>query len=86
MPDVGQDQVFRPQIAGEAGVQAEFIVSRERASGEQLRSAVFRDPATLADLTFVDALNPDVGIRIMHAGEGTLWTDLKNLAPTVPVK
>lgn len=74
------------QIAGEAGVQAEFIVSRERASGEQLRSAVFRDPATLADLTFVDALNPDVGIRIMHAGEGTLWTDLKNLAPTVPVK
>ncbi|NLF22101.1 MAG: hypothetical protein GX590_02985 [Lentisphaerae bacterium] len=74
------------QVAGEAEVQAEFVVSRERASGEQLRSAVFRDPATLADLTFVDTLNPDVGIRIMHAGEGTLWTDLKNLAPTVPVK
>ena len=52
----------------------------------QLRAAVFKNPSTLAELTFVTSLNPNLGIRILHAGEGTLWTDLKNLAPSVPVK
>ena len=74
------------QIQGEAKVKSEFIVTNEKALGDQLRAAVFKNPATLADLTFVDKLNPALGIRILHAGEGTLWTDLKTLAPTVPVK
>ncbi|HNX33744.1 MAG TPA: SPFH domain-containing protein [Kiritimatiellia bacterium] len=73
------------QVQGEAKAKAEFVVANEKARGEQLRAAVFKDPATLADLTFADKLNPSIGIRIIHAGEGTLWTDLKNLAPTVPV-
>ena len=74
------------QVQGEAKVKSEFVVANEKARGEQLRAAVFQNPATLADLTFADKLNPSVGIRIIHAGEGTLWTDLKNLAPTLPVK
>jgi hypothetical protein len=74
------------QVQGEAKAQSEFLVQNEKALGEKLRAAVFQNPATLADLTFADKLNPAVGIRIIHAGEGTLWTDLKNLAPTVPVK
>jgi hypothetical protein len=74
------------QVQGEAKVRSEFAVANERALGEKLRAAVFKNPATLAELTFADKLNPGVGIRIIHAGEGTLWTDLKNLAPTLPVK
>jgi len=74
------------QAQGEAKVKSEFMVANEKACGEQLRSAVFKNPATLAELTFVDTLNPELGIRIIHAGEGTLWTDLENLAPTLPVK
>ena len=74
------------QVQGEAKVKAEFLVSNEKALGDQLRSGVFKNPATLAELTFVEKLNPSLGIRIIHAGEGTLWTDLKNLAPTLPVK
>jgi len=74
------------QVQGEAKVKAEFVVSNEKALGEKLRAGVFKDTATLADLIFADKLNPGVGIRILHAGDGTLWTDLKNLSPTVPVK
>ncbi|MDR2850016.1 MAG: hypothetical protein LBW77_05695 [Verrucomicrobiota bacterium] len=73
------------QVEGEAKVKAEFVVANEKALGEKLRAGVFKDPATLAELTFVDQLNPDAGIRILHAGEGTLWTDLKSLSPAVPV-
>ena len=74
------------QVQGEAKVKSEFMVANEKACGELLRSAAFKNPATLAELTFVDKLNPELGIRVIHAGEGTLWTDLKNLAPTLPVK
>ena len=74
------------QVKGEAEIQAAFRLDNERAAGEKLRGAVFQDPASLADLTFVDKLNPAVGIRILHAGEGTLWTDLDKLAPSLPVK
>lgn len=74
------------QVQGEANVRAEFVVANERALGEKMRVAVFKESSTLADLTFVDSLNPELGIRILHAGPGTLWTDMKGLAPTVPVR
>lgn len=74
------------QVQGEAKVKSEFLVANEKARGDQLRAAVFKNPSTLAELTFVTSLNPTLGIRILHSGEGTLWTDLKNLTPTVPVK
>lgn len=74
------------QVQGEAKVQAGFVVDNERALGEKLRVAVFKDSSTLADLTFVDNLNEGLSIKILHAGPGTLWTDMKGLTPTVPVK
>jgi len=74
------------QVQGEAKVKAEYTVANEKALGEQMRAGVFKNSATLAELTFVEALNPEAGIRIIHAGEGTLWTDLKTLAPALPVK
>jgi len=74
------------KVSGEAKVQAEFVVANEMALGRKMLASVFSDPSTLAELKFVEELNPKVGIRIIHAGEGTLWTDLKNLAPTLPVK
>lgn len=74
------------QVQGEARVQADFVVANERARGDKLRVAVFKEPSSLADLTFVDNLNPGLNIRILHSGPGTLWTDMKGLTPTVPVK
>ncbi len=74
------------QVQGEAKVQAGFVVDNERALGDKLRVAVFKDSSTLADLTFVDNLNEGLSIKILHAGPGTLWTDMKGLTPTVPVK
>lgn len=65
------------QVKGEAAVRAEFLVANEEALGEQRRAAVFADPATLADLAFADALPEKLSVRVLHAGEGTLWTDLK---------
>lgn len=73
------------QLQGETKVKAEFMVANEKAKGEQLRAAVFKDPAALADLVLTDKLNSEIGIKIIHAGPGTLWTDLKTFAPALPV-
>jgi hypothetical protein len=72
------------ETRGEAEVKAKFVVENEEALGIKRRAAAFKDPSLWADLTFADALNPDVKIRVIHAGEGTLWTDLKGASLAVP--
>ncbi len=69
---------------GEAEANAKFLVQNEEALGVKRRAAVFKSSATLADLEFVKNLNPGVSIRVLHAGEGTLWTDLKGASIAVP--
>ncbi len=69
---------------GEAEAKSKFLVDNEEALGVKRRAAVFKTPGTLADLEFVKSLNPEVSIRVLHAGEGTLWTDLKGASIAVP--
>jgi len=72
------------RIGGEADAKAKFLVENEKALGVKRRAEVFKTPATLADLQFVDSLGPDLSIRVLHAGEGTLWTDLKGSSLALP--
>ena len=69
---------------GEAEARAKFLVDNEEALGVKRRAAVFKTPGTLADMEFVKNLNPDVSIRVLHAGEGTLWTDMKGASIAIP--
>ena len=69
---------------GEAEAKAKFLVENEKALGAKRRAEVFATPSSLADLQFVESLSPDVSIRVLHSGEGTLWTDLKGASIAVP--
>ena len=69
---------------GEAEANAKFLVENEEALGAKRRAAAFKTPGTLADLEFAKNLNPEVSIRVLHSGEGTLWTDLKGAAISMP--
>jgi len=62
---------------GKAGADKIAMVEGEKAKGFQLKATALGDPQayTLAELA--KSLNPDVRINILHAGEGTLWTDLE---------
>ncbi len=77
-------EIVRTQ--GEAEAKAKFLVENERAIGAKRKADVFSSPSSLADLQFVESLSPDVSIRVLHSGEGTLWTDLKNPSIAVPRK
>ena len=74
------------ETRGSAEVKAKFLVENEEALGIKRRASAFKDPSLWADLTFADALNPAVNIRVIHSGEGTLWTDLKGASLAVPAK
>jgi hypothetical protein len=34
---------------------------------------------------FAEGLPEDIQLQLFYAGEGTLWTDLKGVMPTVPL-
>ena len=72
------------ETRGSAEVKAKFLVENEEALGIKRRASAFKDPSLWADLVFADSLNPAVNIRVIHAGEGTLWTDLKGASLAVP--
>ena len=72
------------ETRGAAEVKAKFAVENEEALGVKRRAGAFRDSALWADLVFADSLSSNVDIKVLHAGDGTLWTDLKGAAITVP--
>ena len=72
------------QLRGETAAKAKFLVDNEKAKGEIMKARAVGDGEVLARLIMVNALNPRVRTSIIHAGEGTLWTDLKGAAVSVP--
>lgn len=65
------------RVLGEAKASALQKVEGEKASGLQMKAAVFKDPAAYAQWRFAETLNPEMTLNIIHSGEGTLWTDLE---------
>lgn len=65
------------RVLGQAKATALEKVEGEKANGLQLKTAAFGDPQAYARWMFADTLNPRMKLNIIHAGEGTLWTDLE---------
>lgn len=65
------------RVLGQAEASALQKVDGEKANGLQLKTAAFGDPQAYARWVFADTLNPAMKLNIIHAGNGTLWTDLE---------
>ena len=64
---------------GQADADAIRLVGEEKAKGFGMKVLAFgRDGGEYALYEFALQLNPNLKINLLHAGEGTLWTDLKN--------
>ncbi len=63
---------------GKAEADAVRMVEGEQAKGIWLKTAVFKDPVAYTLFEFANTLNDTVKVNILHAGDGTMWTDLKN--------
>ncbi len=90
---VAQLQLKRAEITAatrkvleESKVQAEFMVNNESAKGELLKAKALGNADLMSKLHMVEKLGNNVETRIIYAGEGTLWTDLKNPSLAIPAK
>lgn len=63
---------------GKASADVTRLVEGEKARGFQLKVKAFGDPMAYNLWTFAQDLNPNVAVNILHAGQGTLWTDLED--------
>ena len=71
------------KLLEESKVQAKFMVDNETAKGELLKAQALGNPALMSKLHMVDQLPQKVETKVIYAGNGTLWTDLKNPAIAV---
>ncbi|MDR1612474.1 MAG: hypothetical protein LBT97_06775 [Planctomycetota bacterium] len=63
---------------GKAEADALRLVEAERARGFGMKVEAFgADSEEYALYEFADRLNPELRINLIHAGDGTLWTDLQ---------
>ena len=76
--DTATVRAGRTIALGEANAESMRMVEAERGKGFGMKVAAFGSDGDYALYEFASKLNPDITITLMHAGEGTLWTDLKN--------
>jgi hypothetical protein len=61
---------------GRAETEKIRLVEGEKAKGFQLKVNAFGDPMAFNLWTLAENLNSRLVVNILHAGDGTLWTDL----------
>lgn len=70
----------RVRLLGTAKADAYQKVEGARADGLGLKARAMGDPEAYTLWEFASALPKKLKLNIVHAGDGTLWTDLKSAA------
>ncbi|KOR33196.1 hypothetical protein TI05_02560 [Achromatium sp. WMS3] len=65
------------RILGQAQANVVQLVEGEKAAGLTLKSMALGDPQAYTLWEFATSLNNDVTVNIIHAGDGTMWTDMQ---------
>jgi regulator of protease activity HflC (stomatin/prohibitin superfamily) len=73
-------------VLGEARAQAEKMTQEAQAQKFQLAVEAFGSGQAFTKWQFAEGIPEDLDLNLFYAGEGTLWTDLKNIQPTLPVR
>lgn len=75
----------RTIVLGEAKAKAEQLQQEARSQKFELAVEAFRTPEAYNRWQFAEGLPESIDLRLFYAGEGTLWTDLKSIVPTLPI-
>ncbi|MGA0334496.1 MAG: SPFH domain-containing protein, partial [Kiritimatiellia bacterium] len=67
----------RVRLLGTAKAEAYQRVEGEKADGLRLKARAMGDPEAYTLWEFATRLSKDLRLNILHAGDGTLWTDLE---------
>lgn len=73
-------------LIGEADAKAEQMQQEATAEKFGLAVEAFGSGSAYTKWAFAENLPEDIDLKLLYAGEGTLWTDLKGITPTLPVR
>lgn len=79
--DAQKDVMLGRAESGAKQMAAEAIADKFR-----LAVKAFGSPSAFNKWEFAEQLPASLDLKLFYAGEGTLWTDLENITPTVPLK
>lgn len=71
---------------GRATAKADQLQQEAKAAKFQLAVQAFGSGDAYNKWQFAQGLPADIDLKLFYAGEGTLWTDLKNMVPTLPIR
>ena len=76
------------EILGQAENEGKQLVEEAKAGKFKLAVEAFGSPSAYNNWVFATGLPDDVDLKLLYAGEGTLWTDMNNvgLRANIPVK
>lgn len=76
----------RTILLGQAEAAAEKLSQEATAAKFGLAVRAFGSPAAYTKWQFAEGLPEEIDLQLLYAGDGTLWTDLKNVTPILPAK
>ncbi len=80
---VAELQAQATVVIGQANAESEKLSAEARAQKFKLAVAAFGTPEAYNRWIFASNLPEHVKLKLIYAGEGTFWTDLKEFAPAV---
>ena len=83
---VAELEAKRDVVLGKANAGAEELQRKAVADKFRLAVEAFGSGGAYTKWQFAEGLPHDIDLNLFYAGEGTLWTDLKNITPTVPIR
>ncbi len=75
----------KTETLGKAKFAAEQLMKEAQSQKFQLAVEAFGTPEAYNKWQFAEGLPADINLQLFYAGEGTLWTDLKNVMPTLSI-
>ncbi|MCA9101837.1 MAG: SPFH domain-containing protein [Pirellulales bacterium] len=73
-------------VLGQARAEAEKLTQEAQAKKFQLAVEAFGSGQAFTKWQFAEGIPDEMDLNLFYAGEGTLWTDLQNVVPTLPVR
>jgi hypothetical protein len=84
--EVAELEAQRTVVLGEAEAKAEQLQQEAKAQKFQLAVEAFGTGEAYNKWQFAEGLPDTIDLKILYAGDGTLWTDLKGVLPTLPIR
>jgi regulator of protease activity HflC (stomatin/prohibitin superfamily) len=75
----------KTETLGKAKAQADQLLKEATSQKFELAVKAFGHSNAYTKWQFAEGLPENIQLQLFYAGQGTLWTDLKNVMPTLPI-